>query len=180
MGVWRTVYYTDVPRTWPFLALLLMVFAAGCDRGAKPPLVGDTAPAFTVKDDDRSVSLEQFRGKVVVLNFWATWCPPCVEEMPSLVQLQKRMGDRVVVLGVSNDTNKQAYDNFLKQYGVDFLTVRDPRAHSNALYGTRGLPETFVIDQGGVVRRKFVGPLNWTDAEIVDFLTKLSAGAAGG
>ena len=162
-------------RWYSFLVLLLASAFAGCDRGSRPPLVGDVAPAFTVKDEDRTVSLSDFRGRVVVLNFWATWCPPCIEEMPSLVALQERMGDRIVVLAVSTDTDKQAYDRFLRQHRVKLLTVRDAAQKSNTLYGTRGLPETFVIDQFGVVRRKFVGPLDWTGPEIVDYLSKLSS-----
>jgi cytochrome c biogenesis protein CcmG/thiol:disulfide interchange protein DsbE len=127
-----------------------------------------------VKDADRQASLNQFRGKVVILNFWATWCPPCVEEMPSLVQLQQRFKDKgVVVLGVNLDVDGDAYHQFLKSYKIDFLTVRDPDHKSSDLYGTFKFPETYIIDRDGILRRKFIGAVEWSQPEIVDFIGKL-------
>src|SRR4029453_16840915 len=87
-----------------FLALLLLV--AGCDRGSTPEMVGRPAPEFSVTDTDRKVALRDLRGKIVVLNFWATWCPPCVEEMPSLIAMQKQMKDKVTVFAVSTDQSE--------------------------------------------------------------------------
>jgi len=81
--------------------LLLMV---GC-KNSQPAQIGTQAPNFTVNDGQKSVSLNQFRGKTVVLNFWATWCGPCIQEVPSMVALQKELGDRVVVLAVSADVD---------------------------------------------------------------------------
>ena len=127
-----------------------------------------------MQDADRTVALNQFRGQIVVLNFWATWCEPCVEEMPSLVEMQRRMKAKgVTVVAVSIDENESAYRSFLKQHGVDLLTVRDPGQKTPALYGTRGWPETFIIDRNGVMRRKFIGAVDWTEPEITDFLSKL-------
>ena len=127
-----------------------------------------------MKDADRQASLNQFRGKVVILNFWATWCPPCVEEMPSLVQLQQRFKDKgVVVLGVNLDVDGDAYHQFLKSYKIDFLTVRDPDHKSSDLYGTFKFPETYIIDRDGILRRKFIGAVEWSQPEIVDFIGKL-------
>lgn len=157
-----------------FLFLLLLVLLAGCSRGPKPPLVGASAPEFTVTDADRTVALKDLRGKVVVLNFWATWCAPCVEEMPSLVQMQKQLKDRgVTVLGVSVDDDPRQYHTFLEKNHVDFLTVRDPRQKSNELYGTFKFPETYIIDREGVLRRKFIGAVDWTKPDIVEYLSKL-------
>lgn len=137
-------------------------------------MVGDSAPDFTVTDADRSVSLKDLRGKVVVLNFWATWCPPCVDEMPSLVQLQRTLKDKgVTVLAVSLDDDARQYHTFLDKNHVDLLTVRDPRQRSNELYGTFKFPETYIIDRQGVLRRKFIGPVDWTKPDIVDYLSKL-------
>ena len=122
------------------------------------PTSATPAPDFTVQDTDRKVSLDEFRGKVVVLNFWATWCPPCVEEMPSLVQMQQKMKSKgVEVLAVSVDADQSAYQNFLKDHNVDLLTVRDPDQKSNNLYGTFKFPETYIIDRQGILRRKFIG-----------------------
>jgi cytochrome c biogenesis protein CcmG, thiol:disulfide interchange protein DsbE len=146
----------------------------GCYSGTRPPHIGTTAPEFTVQDSDRKVSLQQFRGKIVVLNFWATWCAPCVEEMPSLAQMQQKMkGKGVEVVAISVDINQSAYQNFLKSYKVDLLTVRDPDQKSNNLYGTFKFPETYIIDRRGVLRRKFVGPIDWGQPEIMDYLAKL-------
>jgi|SRR5688572_4968235 len=138
-------------------------------------MVGEPAPVFTVQDSDRKVTLNELRGKLVVLNFWATWCPPCVDEMPSLVALQNRMGDRIVVLAVSVDQDKAAYDKFLRDFNIsNLLTVRDEQAKSNQLFGTTRFPETFIIDANGVLQRKIVGPIDWSRPEMVDYLAKLA------
>ena len=162
-------------RRFPVLIVLVFVLAlvAGCNRGSHPSLVGNTAPDFTVQDADRKVTLHDLRGKIVVLNFWATWCPPCVEEMPSLVRMQSNLKDRVVVLAVSVDDDERSYRTFLKKNNVDLLTVRDPQQKSNELYGTFKFPETYIIDRNGVVQRKFIGPVDWTSADITDYLNKL-------
>src|SRR5258706_15634692 len=77
------------------LAMVLILSTSGCDRGSRPELVGKPAPLFTVQDSDRKVSLQDFRGQVVVLNFWASWCPPCIEETPSLVAMSQKLRGRV-------------------------------------------------------------------------------------
>jgi cytochrome c biogenesis protein CcmG, thiol:disulfide interchange protein DsbE len=151
-----------------------LLVASACYTGTRPPGIGSSAPDFTVQDSDRSLTLSQFRGQVVVLNFWATWCPPCVEEMPSLVEMQRRMKAKgVTVLAVSTDVDQNAYRQFIKDHNVNLLTVRDPNQKSSALYGTFKFPETYVIDRSGVMRRKFIGAVDWTAPEIVDFLGKL-------
>lgn len=166
-----------------FLAFAL----SGCERGTVPNLVGKQAPDFTVQDNDRTVSLHDLRDKVIVLNFWATWCPPCVDEMPSLVAMQSQLKDTVNVLAVSVDQDPAKYHDFLRKYNVSLLTVRDPleaknpqTSTSNAtrygtlrLYGTDGYPETYIIDRRGIVRRKFVGPVTWTQPEILRYLKEL-------
>jgi len=156
------------------LACVLLFGLSGCYSGTRPPRIGSNAPDFTVQDADRTVALNQYHGQIVVLNFWATWCPPCVEEMPSLVEMQRRMKAKgVTVLAVSIDVDESAYKLFLKQHGVDLLTVRDPKQKVPDLYGTHGWPETFIIDRNGVMRRKFIGAVDWTDPEITGFLGKL-------
>jgi cytochrome c biogenesis protein CcmG/thiol:disulfide interchange protein DsbE len=132
------------------------------------------APDFTVRDSDRTVTLSQLKGQVVVLNFWATWCPPCIEEMPSLVQMQERMKAKgVTVLAVSIDVDENAYRKFLTQHGVNLLTVRDPEEKTPSLYGTHMWPETYIIDRNGIVRRKFIGAVDWTEPEVIEFIGKL-------
>jgi peroxiredoxin len=159
-----------------FVSIVLLVVLAGCYRGSRPARIGTAAPDFTVKDSDRTVSLNQLRGQVVVLNFWATWCAPCVEEIPSLVTMSQKLKPKgVMVLGVSVDADGDAYHRFLKDHGVNFMTVRDADQKSNDLYGTFKFPETYIIDRNGVVRRKFIGPVDWNSPEVMDFLNKLSS-----
>ena len=151
---------------------LLLLFSA-CYSGPRPSGINAPAPDFTVQDTDRTVSLHDYKGKVVVLNFWATWCPPCVSEMPSLVALQDRMKDRITVLAVSVDEDRNAYHQFLKDHAVALLTVRDGAQKSNALYGTFKFPETYIIDREGKIRRKFIGAVDWNDPEIQQYLAGL-------
>ena len=156
------------------LAFALLILLSGCYSGSRPLRIGSNAPDFTVQDSDRTVALHDFHGQVVVLNFWATWCPPCVEEMPSLVEMQRRMKAKgVTVVAVSMDVDQNAYHQFLKDHNVNLLTVRDPDQKSSNLYGTFKFPETYVIDRKGVMRRKFIGAVEWTAPEITDFLAKL-------
>jgi len=156
------------------MACLLLVALSGCYSGTRPSRIGSNALDFTVQDGSNKVTLSQFRGQVVVLNFWATWCPPCVEEMPSLVEMQRRFKARgVTVLAVSVDVDESAYRQFVKDHNVNLLTVRDPDQKSSALYGTFKFPETYIVDRNGVIRRKFIGAVDWTAPEVTDFLSKL-------
>ena len=176
----RISYYNFVRRSSFVSNMFLSGFAVlflsltGCYSGSRPPHIGTPAPDFTVQDSERKVSLDQFRGKVVVLNFWATWCPPCIEEMPSLVEMQQRMKAKgVEVFAISVDADQSAYQDFLKAHNVNLLTVRDPDQKSNNLYGTFKFPETYIIDRKGVLRRKFIGAVDWGQPEILDYLSKL-------
>jgi len=156
------------------LSFALVLGLSGCYNGTKPTRIGNQAPDFVVQDSDRKVALHDYRGQTVVLNFWATWCAPCVEEMPSLIQMADNVKSKnVTVIGVSIDVDEAAYKSFLQKHGVSFLTVRDPEQKSSGLYGTTGWPETYIIDKNGVLRRKFVGPVNWNDPQITQYLTSL-------
>jgi thiol-disulfide isomerase/thioredoxin len=153
---------------------LALVLVSGCERGDHPGQIGKTAPQFVVTDAQRSVDLSKLRGKVVVLNFWASWCAPCTEELPSLEAMQHAL-PQLTVLAVSTDEDSSAYRNYLMQHHVDLLTVQDPTQTSNALYGTFRYPETYVIDKAGVVRRKFIGPQDFTDPDVLAYLKKLAS-----
>ena len=161
-------------RTLSFITLIGLLLLSACN-GGRPPRIGETAPDFTVSDAQRTVTLSRLRGKPVLLNFWGSFCAPCVEEMPSLVELQKQMGDKVTVLAVSIDPDENAYQQFVRDHHVDLLTVRDPKQISSGLYGTFAWPETYVIDRNGKIVRKFIGAVEWTNPEIVDYLNKLSS-----
>jgi cytochrome c biogenesis protein CcmG, thiol:disulfide interchange protein DsbE len=152
----------------------VILLTSGCYTGSRPPHVGSAAKEFTVQDSDHQVSLNQFRGQVVVLNFWATWCPPCNQELPSIMDMQNRLRGRgVVVLGVSIDVDGDAYHRFLKERNVNFVTVRDPAQKVANMYGTSMWPESYVIDRQGVLRRKIVGPINWDSPDVMQFLNQL-------
>jgi cytochrome c biogenesis protein CcmG/thiol:disulfide interchange protein DsbE len=137
--------------------------------------VGDSAPSFMVTTDSgRRVSNTDFGGKLLVLNFWATWCQPCIEELPSLDEFQRRFAPSgVVVLGVSVDKNEKAYRAFLARTGVSFLTTRDPERKINADYGTFLYPETYLIDTRGKVVQKIVGATDWGDDKMTGFVKSL-------
>jgi len=153
--------------------LPLLAILSACYSGSRPPGIDQPAPDFTVSDNGHSFSLHDLRGKVVVLNFWATWCPPCVEEMPSLVAMQQTLKDRVTVVAVSIDVDGDAYRQFIKSHNVALLTVRDASQTSNSLYGTYRFPETYIIDRAGKIRRKFIGPVDWNDADIQTYLRQM-------
>lgn len=156
------------------LTIGLLAALNGCYSGGHPSRIGSIAPDFTLQDSDHKVTLSEFRGQVVVLNFWGSFCPPCIEETPSLVQMQRRMKEKgIVVLAVSVDEDDAAYHKFLKDYRVNLITVRDGARKSSDLYGTFGWPETYVIDRKGVIRRKFIGAVDWSSPEVTDYLNKL-------
>lgn len=137
--------------------------------------VGDEAPDFDLMSESgQPIQLKDFRGKFVILNFWATWCPPCVEELPSLERFHGQFASRgVVVLGVSEDEDRAAYEQFLKKAGVQFPTVRDPNRKVSHQYGTFKYPETYFIDRQGKVVQKVIGATNWTDPQMIGFMEQL-------
>jgi thiol-disulfide isomerase/thioredoxin len=152
--------------------LATLALAAGCDRGAHPAQTGRPAPDFTLSDGAATVHLASYRGRVVLLNFWATWCGPCVEEMPSLLALHHSQPDLAIV-AVSIDDDPEAYSRFLLRRHVDLITVRDPAQNAAKLYHTKMWPETYVIDRQGVIRRKFIGAQDWSSPEILAYLKSL-------
>jgi cytochrome c biogenesis protein CcmG/thiol:disulfide interchange protein DsbE len=143
-----------------------------CDRGAHPAQTGKVAPDFTVSDGATTVHLASYRGRVVLLNFWATWCAPCVMEMPSLLALHHEQPN-IAMLAVSIDEDPDAYTSFVASRHVDLITVRDPAESAAKLYHTEMWPETYIIDRKGVIRRKFIGAQNWYDPEVRAFLNGL-------
>jgi len=154
--------------------LSVIVAVTACYHGSAPKGIGTPAPNFTIQDDETKVALNQFRGKVVVLNFWASWCAPCITETPSLVVMQERLKDKgVVVVAISADEDEEAYHRFIKQYGISFVTVREPSMHTQHQYGTEKLPESYVIDRNGILRRRLINAADWNSPEITEFLSRL-------
>lgn len=132
-------------------------------------VAGDSAPGFEVTTESgRKISVDNFGGRVLVVNFWATWCPPCISELPSLNALAAELkGSGVVFLGISVDKDKAAYDKFLKKVKLNFETARDPEADISADYGTFKYPETYVISREGKVLEKFINEQPWMAPAIV-------------
>jgi len=152
---------------------LAAMLLGGCDRVNRPQLIDKPAPEFALSDGVTSVDLAKLRGRVVVLNLWFSTCPPCLEELPSLLRMQWDL-PQVQVLAVSTDQDDAAYRRFLVRNNVNLMTVRDADFKVNKLYGTEKFPETYIIDKHGVLRRKFVDAQNWTSADILAYLKKLA------
>ena len=167
----RSLRFLITRSALPF-ALLCLLLAAGCNRGAKPSKIGKTALDFTVQDGGKSVRLADYRGKVVLLNFWASWCGPCIQETPALVDLHHERPDLAIV-AISIDEDPGAYQRFLQRFHVDYTTVRDPDQKVAKVYGTDGWPETYIIDRQGVLRRKVVGDPDWSSPEMRAYLQGL-------
>lgn len=150
-----------------------LALAAGCNRGGYPAQVGERAPNFTIHDGTETVSLSQYRGKTVVLNFWASWCSYCAAEWPSLEQLQQKIPNLVVV-AVAFDSEPADYRQYIVDYRLHNMTVLlDPTDKSNLAFGTTRPPETYIIDKNGIIRRKFIGAQDWNTPEIQTYLRSL-------
>lgn len=164
-----------LPMAARVAATAALLLASACYTTPKPPRIAEAAPNFVVQDSDRKVDLAEYKktGKVLIVNFWATWCPPCIEELPSLMRMQQQLGDKVIVIAVSVDEDEAQYHDFLQKNSVNLLTVRDPGQVSPKLYGTTGWPESFIIDRNGVVQRKFIGAIDWTSPEVMGYLQKM-------
>jgi cytochrome c biogenesis protein CcmG, thiol:disulfide interchange protein DsbE len=160
-----------VRRFWIFTSALIF-FLSGCDRGESPSNIGRKAPQFVVSDGSTSADLSKLRGQVVVLNLWATWCATCVEELPSLLELHRRM-PHLAIVAVSIDQDDVVYRNFLTRHHVGLTTVRDASQQINAMYGTAQIPESYIIDRNGILRRKLVSDQDWTNPEIISFLNNM-------
>lgn len=137
------------------------------------PVEGAMAPDLSVPDlSGKEVRLSDLRGKVVLLNFWASWCPPCREEMPSMVKLNNSMaGKPFQMLAVSVDEGgKDAVEAYSAKSGVKLPFYLDTGGKGSRLYGTTGFPETFIIAQNGVILKKIIGGLDWSHPEVARFI----------
>lgn len=134
--------------------------------------VGQKAPEFrVVTESGKTITAQSFGGKLLVLNFWATWCPPCVAETPSLNEMAKQLkAQGVVVVGVSIDKNPDAYRAFNERMHIGFETMRDPEARISSSFGTFKFPETYLITPGGRVVDKIVSDQDWMSPEALEAL----------
>jgi cytochrome c biogenesis protein CcmG, thiol:disulfide interchange protein DsbE len=154
-------------------------------RGGFAPLdAGALAPEYAaVTLDGDSVRLSDLRGQVVLLNVWATWCTPCVREMPALQRLHEMLEPRgLAVVAVSVDAEGSAFggDNdvrsFVEEFGLTFTVLRDASGRIESAFGVPGLPMTFVIDRDGRIQRKVLGAREWDDPELASDIESLLDG----
>jgi len=141
----------------------VLYFALGNDpQHIDSPLVGNVAPPFTLKavGSGEAIDLTRFRGKPVVLNFWATWCRPCWDEHPVLTENAQLMGNRVQFVGVVFQDDEKKITDFLQQRGWAYPTLVDDRGKTAIAYGVGGVPETFFLDKNGKIVAKFDGPMS--------------------
>ncbi len=156
------------------LIFLTCTLATGCDRGTLSDQIGRKAPVFSISDGQHAVDLQSLQGKVIVLNFWASWCAPCVEEMPSLQAFQQRM-PQVQVVAISSNEAFAKYQHYVTQQHLSLLTVFDQNQTSNKLYGSFKFPETYIIDKRGIIRRKLIGPQDFTSPSFLRYIQKLNS-----
>ena len=141
--------------------------------------VGDAAPDFQLEDvAGNQVSLSSLRGKVVLVNFWATWCPPCKEEMPSMEKLNEIMaGDDFVMLAINAEADgRTVVPEFLAKTPYNFPILYDDKGVVQKLYGVYKFPESFIILKDGSVAEKIIGPLDWASPKTITYFKNLTKG----
>ena len=147
--------------------------AWGCDTSPslRPPSIGAAAPAFSAVDlTDQPVTLASLKGRVVVVNLWATWCQPCLEEIPQLEALHRQFAaDDVSMIGVSVDAAGMGNDvrDFANEHGMTYTMWLDPNHDFSLKFLTVGVPETFVIDRAGIIRWRTIGAVRQGDTTLV-------------
>ena len=145
-------------------------------KTAKMIQPGLEVPDFAFPDiNGQEVSLSAQRGKVVLVNVWATWCPPCRREMPSMQRLyEKFKGKNFEILAVSIDSEeREAVAPFMRKMNLTFPALLDPGETIRSLYGITGVPESFIIDKQGILVKKIIGPINWATPEVFQFIQDL-------
>jgi peroxiredoxin len=148
-------------------------------REVKSVVVGDIAPDFQLEDTHgKQVSLSDLRGKIVLVNFWATWCPPCIEEMPSMERLNEVMaGDDFVMLAINTEeTGRSVVPEFLAKTPYTFPILYDDKGVVQKQYGVFKFPESFVVGKDGIVTEKIIGPLDWSSVKTITYLKSLTKG----
>ena len=152
---------------------LLIVLSGLLGMAARPPLVGSPAPEIVLKDlQGRDVKLSDLRGKIVLVNFWATWCKPCKEEMPAMQASYDKLRDKgFVVLAVNELEDTARVAEHIRTHGHTFEVVMDHNNQVANMYGVVGLPASFLIDPQGIVRERISGSL-LTESHIQEMVKK--------
>jgi peroxiredoxin len=177
-------------QQWLIVAAIVLSLVGALGFGAWvlrdqlfPVEVGSRAPAFSAREVDgpRTVrTLDDYRGKVVVLNIWATWCPPCIYEMPSFERLRRQVPDtnlRIVAVSIDDFVSADSVRNFARALGVTFDILLDSLHRIDRDYQVTGYPETFVIARDGTIRKKWIGPADWSSPANVALIRDLLGNA---
>lgn len=159
------------------ILLMAVVLISGCSKENKgiselPALPGNPAPEFTLAGPSGEVKLAALKGNLVLVHFWATWCPPCREELPSLARLNSQMTGRpfrLLAVSIDKDGN-EAVQRLFGQLGISMPVLLDPTSQVAQQYGITGVPETFIISPSGAIIKKIVGPMEWTSPEAIAYL----------
>ena len=160
------------------LALVLLHRNRSSDNPVQqvPIKIGLPAPDFKFPGiDGKMVKLSDYRGKVVLVNIWATWCPSCVDEMPSMEKLYRKLqGEKFEILAVSIDSlGATAVAPFMKKYQLTFPALIDSAGAIRMAYRTTGVPESFIVDKNGILVKKIIGPLDWTRPDALRYFRDL-------
>jgi len=175
----KKINYRAIILVFLVVAVLVVVFVLKQNNPYlkySPLRVGDSAPNFTLPGlDGKMVSLSDHRGHVVLVNIWATWCPPCVDEMPSMEKLyQELKNENFEILAISIDAfGEKAVAPFMKKYNLSFPALMDPDGTVKTLFQTTGVPESFIINQEGILIEKVIGPRDWATPPVVGFFRNL-------
>ncbi|OGF61436.1 MAG: hypothetical protein A2Y62_12075 [Candidatus Fischerbacteria bacterium RBG_13_37_8] len=155
-----------------FCAILIALFKGSAVTYLKE---GMQIPSFSIYSlGGKEFSKENFKGKVVLINFWASWCKPCIEEFPLLIRLRNKFSaDKMEMLLVNIGENNEEIRKFLQDNKFDIPVYRDPRAQMSKQFGTFKYPETYIVDKNGVLRKKVIGQLNWVEDDILPFMEGL-------
>jgi len=171
------------PRSASGLVLVVLVVALGAaliflgDDVAAPLGRGDLAPDFTlpVLGEAEARRLDDLRGRVVLVNFWATWCKPCEEEMPAMERLYQELAPQgFELLAVSVDSETRDVEAFQARMGLSFPILLDPQQHSSRLYQTTGFPESILVDPDGRIIERYVGPREWDHPDYVNRIQRIA------
>ena len=174
-----------VRQQWAVVGVVVAILGAGLAAGVKlfaddlfPVRVGSTAPAFKAKDlaSGATRTLADYRGQVVLLNVWATWCEPCKIEMPSMEALYRAYGPRgvhIVAVSIDDYVSEDSIRAYAKGLGLTFEILLDSLHNIDRDYQATGYPETFIIARDGTIRKKWIGPDEWTKPANVALIREL-------
>jgi len=161
-------------QQWSVVGIIVAVMGTGLLAASHymkdelfPVTIGSTAPDFRAKvlGENRYKTMADYKGQVVLLNVWATWCPPCQAEMPSLQRLYEAYGDKglkLVAVSIDDYVSEDSIRAFAKHFGITFEILHDSTHAIERLYQTTGYPESFVIGREGTIRKKWIGPDDWS------------------